>query len=287
MSAGWVAASVRGRALCQRRIGLPRARLAARCNSLEEANSALAGTAYADELGSAAPGLAGAQRAVDATVLWHLRILAGWCPPFGSADVSLLASGFEIQNIVDHMLRMQGRAVLAPLDLGSLSTAWREVKACRTPRDVRLTLAQSSWGDPGTDDPAAVRIALTLDWAHRVREGIPEAAGWATAAADRLTRRSAATGAAAAFDTAATRVVQRFQRVQGQPVAEDEWRQTAEWWGRVERESSELVSRPPRGSATVVGVVGLLSSDGWRTKAALAVAASGGGDLEEVLGVVA
>jgi hypothetical protein len=36
-----------------------------------------------------------------------------------------------------------------------------------------------------------------------------------------------------------------------------------------------------------VGVVGLLAADAWRTRAALQVAARGGGDLEELLDAVA
>jgi hypothetical protein len=40
--------------------------------------------------------LAAAQHAVSATMLWHLRVLAGWVPPYASGPLRVLAAGFEI-----------------------------------------------------------------------------------------------------------------------------------------------------------------------------------------------
>ena len=57
MSAGWVAGSVRARALARRRIGAGQARRIAACGSLGEALAMLAATPY--RIGPGVPGRAG------------------------------------------------------------------------------------------------------------------------------------------------------------------------------------------------------------------------------------
>ncbi len=79
MSGGWVAGSVRARALARRRLGADAARELAACGSLAEALQALAATPYGRE---SQPGLtlAEAQHGIAAAILWDLRVLAGWLP---------------------------------------------------------------------------------------------------------------------------------------------------------------------------------------------------------------
>ncbi|MFI5079696.1 MAG: hypothetical protein ACHQCE_01390, partial [Streptosporangiales bacterium] len=79
MSTGWVAGSVRARALARRRLGAAAARQLAASGSLADALRVLAATHYGrEDLGGQT--LAGAQHAVARTVLWDLRVLAGWLP---------------------------------------------------------------------------------------------------------------------------------------------------------------------------------------------------------------
>lgn len=134
MSAGWVAGSVRARALAQRRVGRAGARRIAASGSLDSALRELTGTGYG---GNAHPGLevAEAQHGVAATVLWNLRVLAGWLPRDGVAMLRTLAAWFELAN-VDEMLAVRGGPAFDP---GALATAWPRLRAagpsCRRHRD--------------------------------------------------------------------------------------------------------------------------------------------------------
>src|SRR5689334_25150384 len=103
MPAGWVAGSVRARALARRRLGRAGDRALATTGSLGASIVTLAASPYGRDV-RAGSSLADAQRAVGATLLWHLRVLAGWQPAEGSQAVRALAGWFEIAN-VDDLLR--------------------------------------------------------------------------------------------------------------------------------------------------------------------------------------
>ena len=77
MTAAWVAGSVRARAMARRRYGAAAARSLAAGPSLADALNTLSDTPYGRDVH---PGqsLAEAQHALGDTVLWHLRVLAGW-----------------------------------------------------------------------------------------------------------------------------------------------------------------------------------------------------------------
>jgi hypothetical protein len=66
--------------------------------------------------------------------------------------------------------------------------------------------------------------------------------------------------------------------LEGASSAEDLWRCEVRWWSRLEAESLVLTARALPGPGAVVGVAGLLSSDGWQVRAALEIAARGGRD---------
>ena len=288
MSAGWVAVGVRAKALSRRRIGPERATAVAASGSLPDAVSGLAGTPYGRGLHAAAT-VAEAQRAVDNTLLWHLRILAGWCPPLGSAALRVLAAGFEIRNVVDHLLRLKGRPVPAPFVLGSLTTAWPSVARARTPSEVRRALSRSAWGDPQSDDPAAVRVAMNFAWAARVYDQVPEAAGWAKGAAGIFVERARRASAESLLSEETRRQVAHLLGPRWETTTSSEvdvGQRELDWWRLVEAESASLAARPPQGAAIVVGVTGLLAADARLTRAALAVAA-GAGDLAVVIDAVA
>ena len=84
MSAGWVAGSVRTRALVRRRLGTGAARRLAACGSLAEAVQMLAVTPYGRWI---RPGqsLAAAQHGIAEGILWDLRVLAGGYRPAASS----------------------------------------------------------------------------------------------------------------------------------------------------------------------------------------------------------
>jgi hypothetical protein len=95
---GWTAGMTRGRLLLGRTIGPDQARDVASRRSLAEAVGALAGSAYGERV-RAGVELVVAERAVAETLLWQLRILAGWLPAVGASLVRALAAWFELANI--------------------------------------------------------------------------------------------------------------------------------------------------------------------------------------------
>lgn len=205
MRSDWVAASVRARSMAQRRIGAGTCRDLAAVPGLQAALPRLADTVYGDELRSA-QSLAQAQRATRRTVLWQLRVLAGWLPAGGTRLVRAAAAAFEADNIValDRSLR---RGKPAPpdsteprgandagvdfddgrdlnlggyFDLGGLATAWPRLRTAGTAEELRAGLASSPWGDPGPD--AAPADLLTVVWLRRLASEAAAVRPWAAAA---------------------------------------------------------------------------------------------------------
>jgi len=210
MSAGWVAGSVRARALARRRIGSDAARQMAACGSLQEAVAMLAATPYGNAMrtgqaagppyGGAVPAapllaaglsaegagqtqvLAAAQRAVAEAVLWDLRVLAGWLPQGGLQMMRALAGWFEIANVEDRLLELAGRRAGDVFRLGALATAWPQLRRSASGADLRARLAASAWKDPGGEAELALRIGMRARWAERVAALGEPARTWACAA---------------------------------------------------------------------------------------------------------
>ncbi len=309
MSAGWVAAGVRGQGLARRRLGPDGARRLAASESLAAALTTLLHTPYGREV-RADMDLATAQTAVAATFLWNLRILAGWAPSLGSGSLRLMAASFEITNITGHLARLGGQPAPAPFALGSLAMAWPMVSVARTPAEARAALASSVWGDPEGDDLPTIHLALQFGWSRLVLDGVPEAGEWAISGAALVLARVVAAGALSALSRSARRDVTHVlgprwqqaasigdlarylprpaaQALRGVDGAEDLWRAEVRWWATVESAGAALAARPHRGPSPCIGVAGLLAADAWRTRAALVMAARGGGELAEVLDAVA
>ncbi len=308
MTAGWVAGSVRARALTRRRLGRAGCRELAGLPSLDAAVTRLASTSYGHDV-RAGQSLAVAEHAVGETLLWHLRVLAGWLPPGGAGMLRVLAAGFEIANTDEHLRQLSGRegtayGVVTPYRLGTLSTAWPRLASTTSMSEVRAVLRASPWGDPGDSSERAVRQAMRLSWAGRVAATAPTARTWASAAAVLLVARAlpatsqrlpadlarAATSllgrdamAARTLDELAgslprsLRWVLADQAVGGAGGDPDElWRAEGHWWRRVEADGFALVRSAGLGPDVQVGVAAVLAADAWRVRAALELAVRGG-----------
>lgn len=271
MSLAWVAGSVRAGLLASRRVGRDGARTLAKRTNLSDALRDLSASPYGRELADATS-LAGAQRAVAATLLWHLRVLAGWLPPPGGELLRALAAWFEIANVRNRLAYLAGEPYLPPFELGGLATAWPALAHAGSPEAIRAGLAGSRWGDPGGAGAATIGDAMLAAWTARVAAAVPEAAGWASAAAALRSARDWPVGPA---DLAA-RVAPGVRWVlAGIDAREDLWLAEARWWSRIETEAGRMAAARRHGRRTVVGVVALLAADAWRVRAALAAAALG------------
>jgi hypothetical protein len=304
MSAGWVAGTVRARLLLRRRLGRERAVDVAACHSLRDGLALLAGSGYGPEV-HAQQDLAEAQRAVAATLLLHLRVLAAWLPPSGAASLRALAAWFELVNIQDRLAYLLGDRLPKPFELGGLSTAWSRLSQAQSPSELRRALASSAWGDPGDESSERVHLALRLAWADRVLGAAPELSEVVSGGLALLTARELfaagrplellATRPVPALDstwqTARTfpELVERLPDRASWALAQvdriDElWLAELAWWSRAQDVGRALLRSGGGRQAPVLGAVLLLAVDAWRTSAALEVAAANGpAELQEAL----
>lgn len=183
MTAGWVAGTVRGRALLHRSIGLVGARAIAEAESWPAARGELGTTPYGVHLPDDADRVAAHRTAVTAT-LWHLRVLAGWLPPGATGLARLAAGPFEIANVELRIASLSGAPddtarPIEPLPLASLAVAWPRVAIATSADQVRASLSRSVWGDPGGTDASAMALGLRVGWARRLQRASPLARPWA------------------------------------------------------------------------------------------------------------
>jgi hypothetical protein len=302
VSAGWAAAAVRARALARRRIGAAAARRLAASDSLDSALHALTATPYSRGIHPGQP-LGDAQHALAASVLWNLRVLAGWLPRGGVLMLRVLAGWFEIANTDELLAAMAGQEPGRTFRIGALATSWPQLEGARTVPGLRSALAASTWGDPGEDSAYAVRIWMRARWAARVGGELEEPAPvWASGAAALLIagERFAAgrppppavtaavtgllgtgvAGAATLDELAASLPGRAAWALAGVHTPADLWRAEARWWARVERDGFQLLREARFNGGPVLGAAAVLAADAWRTRAALEIAARGGGPLE-------
>lgn len=301
MSTAWVACSVRARAMTHRRLGRVATRELARSASLDDALGTLVHSPYGHDV-RVGQSLAEAQRAVVATTLWNLRVLAGWSPPDGVAMLRVLLGALEAANAEDHLRRLAGAGVPEPYRLGGLGTAWNRLAVTTTPAEVRAVLRASAWGDPGGETPRAIGLAMRLSLADRVMAAVPVAGEWAAGSAALLVAREVVLerrdlperarasasrvigpGALAArtlaeFVLALPATARWALTDTAQPL--DLWAAEARWWTRVAHDGFSVSHRVAAGPEGLVGVAALLAADAWRTRAALEFAARGGRSVE-------
>lgn len=272
MTAGWVAGTVRAKAMARRVLGPDVSRQLAASRSLAEAQRMLEATPFR---GAAEPGrsLAAAQHSVAETILWDLRVLAGWLPRDGVGLLRLLAGWFEIANADELLQALAGRPPGAEFQLGALATAWPRLSESRSAAELRATLAASVWGDPGGDARADIRAGMRARWAARVAATGGPARTWATAAA-------AVASLAGPGSSRQGRPGRLRSPVPVVALPAEPWQAEADWWRRVESEGRTLLRSSATDSGPVLGAVAVMAADARRVRAALASAARGGMPLE-------
>ncbi|HEY8474219.1 MAG TPA: hypothetical protein VIL37_16490 [Natronosporangium sp.] len=307
MSAGWVAGGVRARAIARRRLGTGGARELARVGSLAEAVAILAESPYGRGV-TAGTDLAGAQRAVAATLLWHLRVLAGWLPGAGVGMLRSLAGWFEIANVDEHLQALADRPSEPPFSLGALATSWPRLAATRSTAELRATLAASPWGDPGGETDREIRLGMRMAWADRVATRVSAARGWATGAAALLVAKERfalgrplpertavvarrllghqATTATTLAELAAAVPPEGRWALAGIDDPARLWEAELRWWRRLREDGDRLLGAATFGPDRIAGAVALLAADAWLVRAALAAAAHGGSQAVEVFDAV-
>ena len=309
MSSPWVAGVVRAKALARRRLGPAGARAVATSPGLSQALTALASSAYGHDVRSG-QSLGAAQHAVGASLLWNMRVLAGWLPRGNMDVVRLFAAGFEVANIDEHLAALHdsstpsGEPAASPYTLGTLDTSWSRLSSTTTLTGIAEVLETSRWRLRGCATPREIHLGLRLAWADAVvAAGVPEAAGWARAGAALLVlkevvlegrplagplalRASYVLGPTFAgalsgrpADLAAVRAsLPSGARwvLDGVDRLEDLWLGEAAWWHRVERDGFALLRGSAYDRGPVVGALAVLAVDTWRVRAALETAARGG-----------
>jgi len=308
MNVNWVAASIRARSMSQLRLGSGRCHQLATVANLPKALELLADSGYAQRL-VGVTSLIAAQRATWETLLWQLRVLAGWLPPGGTGLVRATAAIYERDNIVALAGRLAGGPELsAAYQLGGLATAWPRLQQQPSLPALTEALRQSAWGIPGPVDAVALRDVLTLAWLRRLSAAAPAASGWARSAStlvaarmllvDHTTPTSRVLDLVRPWlgrDWANTRDLDRFRAslprfaqtvLDGVDDPADLWRGEARMRAEVEADGFRLIHAPLPGPDVVVGAIAVLAVDGWRLRAALAAADAGTGS-SEVLDAVA
>jgi len=305
MRAGWTAGVTRARLLRTRAVGAEHARAIARSPSLEAGIGVLAGSAYGERVHAGA-GPVRAERAVAETLLWHLRILAGWLPAPGAGLVRTLAGWFELANIDARLAAFasDGREP-EPFVLGGLATAWGQIDQARTIEEMAQAIAASAWGKIEGGTPGELTLGLRISWARRVEEAAPEAADWVAGAAALLLarellvagsrertaqlRRLPATSdralAAGSLDELRAVLPARASwALAGVDDPAELWRAELGWSVRVESDALVLLGTNSD-AGVVLAAVTLLGIDAQRTARALQAAAHGAdSELTELIG---
>ncbi len=301
MSAGWIACSVRARAMTHRRVGRVAARRLAAGPTIDAALTSLVQSPYGHDVRSGQT-LAEAQRAVAATVVWSVRVLAGWAPREGVAMLRVLLGAVEAANVAEHVRRMSGADTPPPFRLGLLGTAWVRLATTTRPDEVRRVLATSPWGDPGGATLRDITRGLRLSLADRTIAAVPQAAAWAVRSAAVLVARelfvdredlpdharvlavrilgSKALRAPTMPDFLAALPLNARATFDGVTDPDQLWQADARWWAQVERDAFALARHPAPGPEVLIGSVALMATDAWRVRGALELAMRGGMPLE-------
>jgi hypothetical protein len=300
--------------MARRRVGAGACRIIADQSGLGEALALLADSAYAEKLKDCAS-LRAAERAIHESILWQLRVLAGWLPAGGTRLLRAVAGVYELDNIVTLTRRLAGdERGLEPFDLGALATAWPVLRSASSVGELYGALRSSPWGDPGVSADTGLagtpnlREILTMVWLRRLADAAPAARDDASAACVLIVARitlvdraelsprlrqlarpllgfgwESANTLAELLHSLPPALRPVFRGVQD---VEELWRADAALRSKVETDGMRLVRGAMPGPDVVLGSIAVLAMDAWRIRAALASASSGAGP-SEVLDVVA
>ncbi|MET7425937.1 hypothetical protein [Dactylosporangium sp. NPDC005555] len=279
--------------MARRCAGPATTRLLATTDGLDAAIEALRQTPYGHDA-RVGQTLAEVQTAVAATLLWHLRVMAGWLPRRGAESLRAFAGWYEISNTDQLLRRLHGRVSAPPFRSGALAVAWPRLAAASTLEEVRVTLAGSGWGDPGAATARAVLLGMRMSWAQRVAavsSALPWAAGAVALAVAREhwvaghrvegpagTRAATLVGrpamAAATFDEYVAALPRPASWVlRDVPGPEELWRAEVRWWHRLEHDGRALLRDARFDERAALGAAAVLAVDAWRVRAAMACAA--------------
>ena len=307
MTVGWIAASMRGRAVLRAGPGFETARAIAAAPTWDAARELLSHTVAGPQLSPGADRTQ-ARWAASAATMWQLRVLAGWVPSASARVVRAAAGPFEIANIEGHLAMLEGGAGADPLALGSLGAAWPRLATTPSPGALRESLRRSVWGDPGGTDRISVAVGLRVAWLRRVRHLDPGTRSWATGALAVLVARERFTFdreispvTARQIDTCLGRRWQRagtlvdlvdvLPALARWPLVDidaptDVWHAERAVTARIASESRDRIERGRGDRITTVSILALLLVGLWRLRAAIDLA--GRGDAgEEVFDAVA
>lgn len=281
MSAGWIAGTVRAHGLVARLPGDRVASEVAATTSLAGAIVRLQSTIYREDLHHGMD-VIDVQRVLAASVLWRLRVLAGWVPLAGAALVRALAGWFEIAVIEGRLEALRGASPPTPFVMGRLGLVTSRLGSASTAEAVRSALAASPWGDPGDMSAASVRAHLLARWAERVRDLVPEAARWAAEAQALAVARGIRAGRAASSSAdAVMAAAPAASRAFVSLALEDPWPAESTWWRRVDGDAHAMMRRTVGAREIVVGACALMAVDAHRMASAVEIASRGGGSLED------
>ena len=308
VGADWVAATVRARALARRRAGTGTSAAIARAATLQDGLQMLEGTAYEQWIAGAAD-LTAAEHATRGTVLWQVRVMAGWLPVSSSRLCRSVAAAFERDNLVALAGQLAGgHTAPEAFDLGTLDTAWSRLRSVGSTAELRAELARSPWGAVGPDDSPALQDILTMVWLRRLADTAAPARPWALAGGALIAARTVLVDRArpsprlrqllhpligTAWETATD--VESMQDslpralgplFAGVTAPTDLWRAEARARTTVEADGFRLLRSALPGPDVVLGSLAVLTIDAWRIRAALAASALGSGH-SEVLDAVA
>jgi hypothetical protein len=288
--------------MARRRLGTAGAGALAGASSPIEAVDQLGRSPYGSRLPAGSRDGATAERAIAETLLWNLRVLAGWLPARGAELVRVLAGWFEIANVDEHLSAMRGATADPPFRLGTLSTVWPQLRETGSPDEVRMVLAGSPWRDPGGATVRDIQLGMRLSWAERVAARALPARPWAAGAVAILLARehilrgaplppvAAATarrliGPDATYRTSLPDLVAALPPrarwvLEGVGRPSDLWRAEARWWRRLRTDGAALATRSGFGPDGVVGAAALLAADAWLARGAVEAAAHGPAGVE-------
>lgn len=280
MSAGWIAGNVRALGLASEPSDV--AASVASATNLSGGVAVLGQASWIRDI-DAATTVAASQRAVFETLLWRLRVIAGWLPSEGVEMVRSCVVWFEIRNIEDRLAYFAGALAELPYELGRLGIISRALGVTSSGEDIRRLMAASAWGDPGGADAYRIRIWLRRMWHKRARDASPQLRVWSDAAAWLLAvrERTAARSGADLLARTPPSLPSSWKWASVDWAGPDLWRAEERWWIQVREDGLRLLHAPIGTAGPALGAITTLASSARRIATALEIAAGvGGGGID-------